>query len=144
MVGEDSGVAFVNYDGGWLNLEFVAKAPEVIPIEGDRHVEEAVGIEHRLSGQAQSAASFAAADLRAEALGHYAVVAFQRRSSDQRFARRDDSVPARASDADNQTLTHFGLTFPSSGFFRSPSIGKPQPFFTVRSAAVWRRFRPPD
>ena len=87
LVGRDAGVALVNHDGRGLNGQLRAEPAEILPVERHRHIERAVGIEHGPGRQPQPARRLAAADLRAEALGHDAMVTFQRGRRDQRFAR---------------------------------------------------------
>ena len=87
LVRRHAGVALVNHDGRGFDRQFRAEPAEIIPVERHRHIQRAVGIEHRLGGQPQPARGLAAADLRSETLGHDAVVTLERRRRDQRFAR---------------------------------------------------------
>src|SRR5258705_10554798 len=60
-------------------------------------------VEHFLRRQSHAAGRFAAADLRAEALGHDRVVALVGRR-DQRLAGADDPAPAGATHPDYQVV----------------------------------------
>ena len=106
LVGRDAGVALVDDNGRGFDRQLRAEPAEIVPVERHRHIERAVGIEHGPGGQAQAAGGFAAADLRAEALGHDAMIALQRGRGDQGFPRGNHAVAAGTGNAYNQVFTH--------------------------------------
>ena len=85
-----------------------AELEEVLPVEGHGHVEAAARVLTPVRREPHAARGLAAADLRAEALGHHRVVALVGRRRDQRLARAHDAVAARAGHADDEVV-HRGV-----------------------------------
>ena len=102
------GLLLVDEDGGGPQRQLGAELEEVVPVEGDRHVQHAARVEDRLGAHAHPARRLAAADLGTETLGHDGVVALCRGRLEERFACADDAVAARASHADDEFVHHVG------------------------------------
>ncbi len=108
-VGRDAGLGLVDDDRVAADRQLGAELEEVVPVERDGDVERAAGVEHRAGREAHPARRLAAADLRAEALGHHRVVALAAQRRDQRLAGAHDAVSARAGHSDDEIVDHAGF-----------------------------------
>ena len=86
--------------------QLVPKLEEIRPVQRNRHIECAVGVQHRPGGNPKAARRFAATDLRSEALGHDGRVPFERRRRDEGFPSRNYAISARTGNADDEVAFH--------------------------------------
>ena len=106
----NAGLAFVDHDGVTAHRQLGPELEEVLPVERHRDVQRAARAVDRLRRNAQPAGRLAAPDLRAEALGHDRVVAFQRRCGYQRLPCGHDAVAAGACHSYDEVIGHTSLS----------------------------------